>query len=192
MSVNLHSPVSSVTEDMSSVVVIVDELLLHVILYTVHVKRKKVDLLTILYRVCGGVQFVYAVTMHTKAGFPMLKQSKKIRNILDTQSFENLKQLDIASIASNILEVPIPFSSLGVFHPVFHMSENMLDLPQRMLANLFQLNNFIDEYCGGGGPGEKMLFDWCEDIILDFEQKLIDFSDRASKVIETSKNSLPS
>jgi len=36
-----------------------------------------------------------------------------------------------------MLEIPIPFSSLGIFHPLFHMSENMLELPQRTLANLF-------------------------------------------------------
>ena len=46
--------------------------------------------------------------------------------MLEDGSFDDLKQLDLASIATNILEVPIPFSSLGIFHPIFHMSDDMV------------------------------------------------------------------
>jgi hypothetical protein len=40
--------------------------------------------------------------------------------MLEDGTYDDLKQLDIATIASNLLEVPIPFSSLGIFHPVFY------------------------------------------------------------------------
>ena len=66
---------------------------------------------------------------YSKGGFPMLHQTKKIKGILERKSFDDVKQLDIATIVSNILEIPIPFSSLGVFHPIFHMSDNMVELP---------------------------------------------------------------
>ena len=56
---------------------------------------------------------------------------------MQKKTFEDLKQLDLASIASSLLEVTTPFSSLGIFHPVFLMSENMLDLPRKMLSNLY-------------------------------------------------------
>ena len=59
----------------------------------------------------------------------MPKITKKIKGILERNSFDDVKQLDIATIVSNILEIPIPFSSLGVFHPIFHMSDNMVELP---------------------------------------------------------------
>ena len=100
---------------------------------------------------------------YSKAGFPMLRQTKKIRDIIEKRSFDDLKQLDIATIACNILEVPIPFSSLGIFHPLFHMSENMVELPQRMLANIIQLNTYIDEYCAASPS-----LSWCEEQLADF------------------------
>lgn len=40
---------------------------------------------------------------YTKGGFPMLKGSKKIKTMLEEGSYSDLKQLDIASIASSIL-----------------------------------------------------------------------------------------
>ena len=60
-----------------------------------------------------------------------------------------------------------------------------------MLANLFQLNNFIEEYCGAG---DKLLFDWCEGMLSEFEQKLENYSERATSVIKNANvaNNLPS
>ena len=58
----------------------------------------------------------------------MLKQSKEIIAQLQENSFDDLKLEDIASIASNMLNIPIPFSSLGFFHPLFFMSD-LLAMP---------------------------------------------------------------
>jgi len=93
---------------------------------------------------------------YTKQGFPMLRQTKKIKGILERETFDDLKQLDLAGIASNMLQVPTPFSSLGIFHPLFHMSANMLELPQIMLSNLYQLDRYVDEYC------QQNPMEWCE------------------------------
>lgn len=56
-----------------------------------------------------------------KKGFPMLKKSKTILKLLETYAMEDFKQIDIPSIATSLLGVPIPFSNLGVFNPLFYM-----------------------------------------------------------------------
>jgi len=69
-----------------------------------------------------------------KGGIPMLK-NKDLREKLEADdSFLKLKQLDIASIASHLLDQPIPFSSLGILHPMFGGS--LKSLPYKMLGNL--------------------------------------------------------
>ena len=72
---------------------------------------------------------------YTKSGLPML-QNNDTRQILETHpSYTDFKQLDIASVASHLLQVPVPFSSVGIFHPLFHM-EDLEHLPLKMLSNL--------------------------------------------------------
>ena len=69
-----------------------------------------------------------------KGGIPLLK-NKAIREKLEKdESYRNLKQLDIASISSHLLNQPVPFSSLGVLHPIFGGS--IETLPFKMLGNL--------------------------------------------------------
>ena len=59
----------------------------------------------------------------------MMKKNENFLETLVAGSFEDLKQLDIASIATHILGVPTPFSSLGIFHPAFYMSSDLKQLP---------------------------------------------------------------
>jgi len=62
-------------------------------------------------------------------------------------SFGDLKQTDLASIASSILGVPVPFSSLGIFHPAFFMLSDVKQMPNTFLDNINQLDRYIQEYC---------------------------------------------
>ena len=98
---------------------------------------------------------------------------------MEDGSYDDLKQLDIASIATNILEVPIPFSSLGIFHPVFHMSDNIVELPQKMLSNLIQLERYIEEYCQ-----ESSQPSWCESQLIDLHSQLEDFSLQTEEMLK--------
>jgi len=62
-------------------------------------------------------------------------------------SYGDLKQTDLASIVSSILGIPIPFSSLGIFHPAFFMISDVKQMPNSFLANINQLDRYISEYC---------------------------------------------
>jgi hypothetical protein len=47
-----------------------------------------------------------------------------------------MKQLDIAPIASYLLNQPVPFSSLGFMHPIFSPTNTVEQLPFMALSNL--------------------------------------------------------
>lgn len=71
-----------------------------------------------------------------KKGFPMLKKSKTVLKLLETYVMEDFKQIDIPSIATNLLDVPVPFSNLGIFNPLFYMHEDLSGLPEVMMKNV--------------------------------------------------------
>lgn len=76
-----------------------------------------------------------------------------------------MKQLDIASIASYLLQQPTPFSSLGIMHPIFADSVDIM--PNQMLENLKQMHTYILEYCT-----QSPQLSWCENEIEDFEVQI--------------------
>ena len=64
------------------------------------------------------------VFSYQKTGFPMYEKYKRF-----SRSFEDMdktiKQLDLAAILSMLLDLPFPFSNLGVFHPLFSQTANL-------------------------------------------------------------------
>ena len=78
----------------------------------------------------GGTKFETRTVLfgYTKSGFPLQRQTKKIKSLLESHLYEDTKQLDIVSIAANLLEIPVPFSSLGILNPLFLMSESTIEV----------------------------------------------------------------
>jgi phosphatidylinositol glycan class O len=64
---------------------------------------------------------------YSKKGFPM-KTSLAKSVYLDS----NVKQVDLASFASSILGLALPFQNLGVLHPYFFLEPNLGDLSNTM------------------------------------------------------------
>jgi len=129
----------------------------------------------------GGTQNEIKTTFfaYSKGGLPMLKREEIRKQLLADKSVKSLKQLDISSIASFILEQPVPFSSLGILHPLLHMSDNISELPWKMLGNLKQIQAYIDQYCEES-PG----LSWCE---LQIHQLEIFIDDMALKLSQLKK-----
>ena len=46
-----------------------------------------------------------------------------------------LKQADIASIGAALLNIPPPFSSIGIMHPIFSQSKELIDALGVMRSN---------------------------------------------------------
>jgi hypothetical protein len=69
------------------------------------------------------------------------------------------------------------------------MSEDMVELPQRMLSNLIQLEKYIDEYCT-----ITPSLQWCEEQLGDMQAVIEGFSMKVSKIVESqgTKDGLPS
>ena len=85
---------------------------------------------------------------HTKnpAGFPMKQKPKQIQDIFDKLS-RNIKQLDVPSMMAALLDTLIPFQSVGVLVPSIFPTSNMVDLLKRMILNVQQLENHMNEKC---------------------------------------------
>lgn len=109
---------------------------------------------------------------YSKGGFPMLQKSDKIIKLLETYTFDDIKLIDIASIVSNMLDIPIPFSSLGIYHPLFLMSPDLKELPQRMINNLYQIKGYITEYCQ-----QQKHLSWCEPQKQDLSDRILGFEE---------------
>ena len=58
-----------------------------------------------------------------------------------------VKLSDMPSIVSVILDVPFPYSNLGVFHPLFAYTNNINRVHEQFVENLQQLYNYVSEYC---------------------------------------------
>lgn len=64
-----------------------------------------------------------------------------------TQLDHSLKLSDLPSIVSVILDVPQPFSNLGVFHPIFANTNNVNRAHEMFLDNIIQIRDYLKEYC---------------------------------------------
>ena len=55
---------------------------------------------------------------HQKTPFPMYKKYNKLSHSFEDMD-KTIKQVDLAAILAMLLDVPFPFSNLGIFHPLF-------------------------------------------------------------------------
>lgn len=89
----------------------------------------------------------------------------------------SIKQSDIAAIVSMLLDLPFPFSNLGVIHPVFYPGNSLSEVHNMFLKNLEQFENYISVYC------KENQMEWCEEQIKDFETNMKQFKkSRANQV----------
>ena len=68
----------------------------------------------------------------------------------------SMKQVDLASIASLLTKLPVPFSNLGIMHPAFAQTSDMDEIITLMRENLEQVNMYLHRYCEEDTP------EWCE------------------------------
>ena len=59
----------------------------------------------------------------------------------------SLKLSDIPAIVSTILDLPFPFSNLGVFHPAFVNFNSLYKTHEKFVLNIVQINTYLKEYC---------------------------------------------
>jgi len=102
---------------------------------------------------------------YQKKAFPMgrkYRQMKEQFTVLDSM----VKQADVAPIGSVLLNVPTPFSNIGVTHPFFTRSNDMEQAVKDMRANLEQIYKYLAAYC------ERELSAWCSQELNQFDQDL--------------------
>jgi len=66
-----------------------------------------------------------------------------------------LKQADLASIGSVLFNTPMPFSNIGVTHPIFTRSDDLGRAVEDMRENVKQIHNYLKVYCDQAKSG------WC-------------------------------
>ncbi|TNV84606.1 hypothetical protein FGO68_gene1923 [Halteria grandinella] len=106
---------------------------------------------------------------YTKGGFPFKKATKEIQeHFNELQS--DIKQLDLPSIATAILDLPIPFSNVGVLYPSLYMLNDIKQLYKRMLMQMEQLSLYVQAYCNESHDY------WCKHKVIDMKVALQDFT----------------
>ena len=80
-----------------------------------------------------------------------------------------IKQVDLAAIGAELVNVPIPFSNLGIVHPGLIRADNLRDVAKVMRKNIAQVDTYLTAYCG-----ETQQY-WCEDEIKSFKSELEKF-----------------
>lgn len=81
-----------------------------------------------------------------------------------------MKILDVPSIVTAVLDLPVLFSSTGVLYPYFYPTGNVTELYSRMIMQLEQIQNYVKVYCDGVKEY------WCKDKIANLTQHTEKFS----------------
>lgn len=93
----------------------------------------------------------------------------------------SLKLADLPSIVSTILDLPFPFSNLGVFHPIFANSHSLYKTHEKFVQNIVQINTYLKHYCS-----ETSQF-WCDQEMTSFDEQLNEFKQfKASKLSDSA------
>ena len=110
-----------------------------------------------------SVLFAYQKTPFAQSeNFSQLHDSYKTMN-------KEMKQSDLASIVSSLLDLPLPFSNVGVFHPAFFPHHDLRKVHAAFMKNLEQFQTYVEAYCAA--TEQK----WCADEISSFAANLTDF-----------------
>ena len=87
-----------------------------------------------------------ALFAYQKKPFPFAKKYREIHHhfgLIDNV----IKQVDLATIGAELTNVPIPFSNLGIIHPVFVQGDNLQDVVKAMRKNIAQVDTYLTAYC---------------------------------------------
>jgi hypothetical protein len=88
---------------------------------------------------------------------------------------QTIKILDVPAIVSLILDLPLPFVNLGVIHPAFSPTSDLMTIHRQMMNNLIQIELYVREYC------EITKLTWCDHEIVDFQKSISNFQRFAFK-----------
>jgi phosphatidylinositol glycan class O len=82
------------------------------------------------------------VFSYQKKPFPMYEKFKKYFSDL-TDMNKAIKQVDLAAIVSVLLDIPFPYSNLGVFHPAFYPHTRLANVHTALIKNLKQMETYL-------------------------------------------------
>ena len=114
--------------------------------------------------------------MHTvlfsyqKKPFPMGKKYRAMHEQFAKMD-RSMKQVDVAAIGSMILNVPYPFSNLGIGHPAFGKSDDLKEVAADLRDNIEQVHLYIEAYCA------ETSADWCDFELDSFKTDLKEIDD---------------
>ena len=117
----------------------------------------------------GSSELEMHTTMFTysKKPFPIAKKYNAMR-----ENFKKLdrtiKQADLAPIGAMLLNLPYPFSNLGVGHPLFAETDDFEVILTKMRKNVEQVLSYVREYCRVTESG------WCSEEIAAIESGIAD------------------
>jgi phosphatidylinositol glycan class O len=105
---------------------------------------------------------------YQKTAFPMVSLYKRHKDVFDYMDIQ-LKQVDLAPILSLLLDVPFPYSSVGVIHPLFAMTNSASEVNDIMLNNLEQIQTYLQSYC------DATKLNWCGEQVDSFADYMTEF-----------------
>jgi phosphatidylinositol glycan class O len=75
---------------------------------------------------------------YQKTAFPLASIEDRYPRMFEDMN-KTLKQVDLASILSVLLNTAFPFQNIGVFHPMFAQTKNLAEVSQLLIQNLEQI-----------------------------------------------------
>jgi len=76
-----------------------------------------------------------------------------------------VKEADIAPIGSQLMNLPFPFASIGIMHPIFHPSDDLREAVGVMRENMSQIELYLQTYCS-----ESRTY-WCRQELASFKNE---------------------
>ena len=100
-----------------------------------------------------------------KRPFPLAQKYHQFRKEF-AEIDRAFKQADIAPIGSLLLNVPFPFSNIGLAHPIFTQSADLAAAVDTVRANLEQIYTYVEASCA------LTYLHWCDQELADFKRDL--------------------
>ncbi len=94
----------------------------------------------------SGLELRTVLFAYQKEPFPLSEVYAENEDTF-SQLDKSVKLSDLPAMVSVLLDLPFPFSNLGVFHPIFAFTNNIKRVHELYLDNLEQIYTFVEEYC---------------------------------------------
>ena len=124
----------------------------------------------------GDTELEFRTTLfaYQKKPFPM---GNKYRKNMDqfAQMDKAVKQSDLAAIGATLMNVPIPFSNLGVVHPAFAPTGDLKQAVSLLRENIGQIETYLKKYC------DETSQPWCADELGSFEKEITTFDSTVTR-----------